>query len=97
MKILIATDMEGVTGVTTWDQVMPGHTEYTRFRRLMTQDVNAAIRGAFDSGADEVIITDGHWDGSNIVIEELDRRTRLNTGSPSPFSMMQGSTKAWTA
>ncbi|MGZ9234436.1 MAG: M55 family metallopeptidase, partial [Anaerolineales bacterium] len=55
-----------------------------------TQDVNAAIRGAFDAGADEVIIADGHWNGSNILVEELDPRARLNTGSPSPFSMMQG-------
>ena len=90
MKILIAVDMEGITGVTTWDQVTPGHAEYSRFRRLMTQDVNAAIRGAMDAGADEVIIADGHWNGSNILVEELDVRARLNTGSPSPFSMMQG-------
>jgi D-amino peptidase len=90
MKILIAADMEGITGVTTWDQVTPGHAEYARFRKLMTQDVNAAIRGAFDAGADEVIVADGHWNGSNILIEELDPRARLNTGSPSPFSMMQG-------
>ena len=90
MKILIATDMEGITGVTTWDQVTPGHAEYARFRTLMTQDVNAAIRGAFDGDADEVIVADGHWNASNILIEELDPRARLNTGSPSPFSMMQG-------
>ena len=90
MKILIATDMEGITGVTTWEQVTPGHVEYARFRKQMTNDVNAAIRGAFDAGADEVIVADGHWNGSNILIEELDPRARLNTGSPSPFSMMQG-------
>jgi D-amino peptidase len=90
MKILIATDMEGITGVTTWDQVTPGHAEYARFRRLMTQDVNAAVRGAFDAGAEEVIVADGHWNGSNILVEELDPRAKLNTGSPSPFSMMQG-------
>jgi D-amino peptidase len=90
MKILIATDMEGITGVTTWDQVTPGHAEYARFRKLMTDDVNAAIRGASDAGAEEVIVADGHWNGSNILIEELDPRARLNTGSPSPFSMMQG-------
>ena len=90
MKILIATDMEGITGVTTWDHVTPGHAEYARFRRLMTQDVNAAIRGAIESGADEIIVADGHGNGSNILIEELDPRARLNTGSPSPFSMMQG-------
>jgi D-amino peptidase len=90
MKILIAADMEGITGVTTWDQVTPGHAEYARFRKLMTQDVNAAIRGAYEAGADEVIVADGHWNGSNILIEELEARARLNTGSPSPFSMMQG-------
>lgn len=90
MKILIAADMEGITGVTTWDQVTPGHAEYARFRKLMTQDLNAAVRGASDAGADEVIIADGHWNGSNILIEELDYRARLNTGSPSPLSMMQG-------
>jgi len=90
MKILIATDMEGITGVTTWDHVTPGHAEYGRFRRLMTQDVNAAIRGAVDAGAEDIIVADGHWNGSNILIEELDPLARLNSGSPSPFSMMQG-------
>jgi D-amino peptidase len=90
MKILIAADMEGITGVTTWDQVTPSHPEYARFRRLMTADVNAAARGAFSAGADEVLVADGHWNGSNILIEELDSQLRLNTGSPSPFSMMQG-------
>src|SRR4026208_559670 len=90
MKILIAVDMEGITGVTTWDQVTPGHAEYSRFRKLMTQDVNAAIRGATEAGADDIIVADGHWNGSNILVEELDSRARLNAGSPSPFSMMQG-------
>jgi D-amino peptidase len=90
MKILIAADMEGVTGVTTWDQVTAGHFEYPRFRRLMTEDVNAAVRGAFDGGAKEVFVTDGHALGSNILVEELDPRASLNTGSPSPLSMVQG-------
>ena len=90
MKILIASDMEGITGVTNWDQVTPGHPEYARFRKLMTDDVNAAVRGAFGAGANEVVVADGHWNGSNILIEELDPRARLNSGSPAPFGMMQG-------
>jgi len=57
---------------------------------LMTEDVNAAIRGAFDAKAEEVLVTDGHASGSNILIEELDSRASLNTGSPSPLSMVQG-------
>ena len=90
MKILIAADMEGITGVTNWDQVDPAHAEYPRFRRLMTGDVNAAIRGAFEAGADEVIVTDGHDRGTNILLEELDPRARLICGDDTPLAMVQG-------
>jgi D-amino peptidase len=90
MKILIAADMEGITGVVSGDQVTPGHSEYGRFRSLMTRDVNAAIDGAFTAGADDVVVSDGHWDERNILIEELDPRARLNSGTPAPFSMVQG-------
>ena len=90
MKILIAADMEGITGVVHWDQVNPNHSEYARFRKLMTADVNAAIRGAFAGGASSVIVTDGHNNGRNILIEELDERASLTSGSPAPFSMVSG-------
>ena len=90
MKLLIAVDMEGTSGITTWDQVTPGHAEWQRFRRIMTADVNAAISGAFAGGADEVVVSDGHWNGDNLLFEELDKRASLNTGSPSPWSMVQG-------
>lgn len=90
MKILIAADMEGITGVTNWDQTDPQHSEYARFCKLMTGDVNAAVQGAFEAGADEVVVTDGHADGYNILIEELDPRARLNSGNSAPYSMIQG-------
>ena len=90
MKILIAADMEGITGVVQWDHVNTTHPEYQRFRRLMTADVNAAIQGAYEAGATEVIVTDGHAYGRNILIEELDPRARLNSGTPQPLSMIEG-------
>jgi D-amino peptidase len=91
MKILVSADMEGTSGVVAWEQVTPGHPEYlNRGRRLMTGDVNAAVTGLFEGGADEVVVSDAHWDARNILIEELDRRARLNSGSPSPFAMLQG-------
>ncbi len=90
MKILIAADMEGITGVVSWDHVNTSHSEYPRFRRLMTEDVNAAVSGAFSGGASEVVVSDGHSYGRNILIEELDPRAHLNSGTPSPFSMVQG-------
>jgi D-amino peptidase len=82
--------MEGITGVVHWDQVNSNHPEYFRFRKLMTADVNAAIRGAFAQGAASVTVTDGHGNGRNILIEELDPRATLNSGSPSRLSMVQG-------
>jgi D-amino peptidase len=56
----------------------------------MTQDINAAIRGAFESGADEVLVTDGHDRGTNILLEELDPRAHLICGDNSPLAMIQG-------
>ena len=90
MRILIAADMEGISGVVHWDQVDAKHKEYARFRRLMTGDVNAAVRGAFEGGAGEVVVADGHGSARNILIEELDPRAPLNSGSPSPLAMIQG-------
>lgn len=90
MKLLIAVDMEGVSGIVDWEQVTPGHAEYlARGRQLLTGDVNAAICGAFEGGVDEVVVSDGHWHGRNVLIETLDNRARLNSGSPSPYSMLQ--------
>ena len=90
MKILIAADMEGITGVVHWDHVDPRHKDYIRFQKLMTADVNAAVRGACDAGAQEVVVADGHHSGRNILIEELDPRASLHAGSPSPLAMVQG-------
>jgi len=90
MKILIAADMEGISGVTNWNQVSQGHFEYPRFRAIMTEDINAAVRGAFKAGAEEVVVTDGHGSGSNILVEALEPRARLNSGNTSPYAMVQG-------
>ncbi len=90
MKLLIAADMEGISGVVNWDQVSPSHPEYARFRKIMTGDVNAVVEGALCGGADEVIVADGHNGGYNILLEELDPRARLNAGNAAPLAMAQG-------
>ena len=90
MKLLIAADMEGISGVVTWDQVNPRHPEYARFRKIMTGDVNAAIDGAFRGGAHEVIVADGHSGGYNLLLESLDLRAGLNAGNAAPLAMVQG-------
>jgi D-amino peptidase len=90
MKVLIAADMEGVSGVTCWEETESNHSEYARFRKIMTEEVNAAISGAAEAGADEFVVADGHGEGTNILFEELDSRALLNSGGNSPLSMVQG-------
>ena len=94
MRVLIAADMEGISGVVHWDHVTPGHFEYARFREIMTGEVNAAIDGALDGGATSVIVTDGHRDGRNILVEKLRAPARLNSGSTAPLSMVEGAQNA---
>lgn len=90
MKLLISCDMEGISGVVNWDQVDPDHAEFGRFRRLLTEDVNAAVRAASRSGAADILVTDGHDRKTNILIEELDPHAALYCGGPSPLAMVQG-------
>jgi len=90
MKVFISADMEGTAGVTDWEQVLRREPEYVRFRRLMTEEVNAAILGALEGGAKEIVVSDSHGDMRNILIEELHPQAQLISGSPKPYGMMQG-------
>jgi D-amino peptidase len=91
LKVLISADMEGIGGVSTWDvQADPKGREYEKFRRLMTKEVNAAVAGAVEAGATDVLVVDSHGDGQNIDIEVLDKRVRLIRAWPRPLSMVQG-------
>lgn len=90
MRVLISADMEGTGGVTGWKDVEPGQAAYERFRRLLTGEVNAAIRGAFEGGATEVVVNEAHDAMRNILIEELDDRADLISGLYKPLVMMEG-------
>jgi D-amino peptidase len=63
MRVLIMTDMEGVSGIVVWDQVMGGKPMYEEGRRLYTEEINAAVRGAKSAGATEVVVVDCHGAG----------------------------------
>ena len=90
MKIMISADIEGVGAVVRREHSGVGEREYLQARRFMTQEVNAAVRGAFDSGAKEVIVVDAHNVGLNLFPEDLDERACLMMGSPRPLAMMEG-------
>jgi len=90
MKLLISADMEGIAGVVDPTHVTATHPEYQRFRKIMTDEVNAAIRGAFKGGVDEILVADAHGNKTNILVEELDERVEINSGGIAPFGMVQG-------
>ncbi len=71
LKIYISADMEGVVGTVTGEQLGPSGFEYERARRWMTEEVNAAIRGARAAGATEILVSDSHGNGQNLLLDEL--------------------------
>ncbi|MBA2946653.1 M55 family metallopeptidase [Streptomyces himalayensis] len=90
MKILISADMEGATGVTWPADVMPGAAQWERCRSMFTSDVNAAVLGFFDGGADEVLINEAHSTMRNLLLERLDDRAQMLTGRHKALSMVEG-------
>jgi D-amino peptidase len=90
LKIYISADMEGVVGAVTGDQLGPQGFEYNRFREFMTEEVNAAIEAAAQSGATEVVISDSHGNGENLLIEKLPKNVTVVRSWPRPLMMMQG-------
>jgi len=90
MKILISVDMEGIAGVTCWDDVDDTKPAYERFRKVMTNEVNAAVEGALEGGATDVLVNDSHDRMRNVLIEELHPKAELVSGYPKPLGMMCG-------
>lgn len=90
MKILISADMEGATGVTWPADCLPGTPEWQRCRPMFTSDVNAAIAGFYDAGADEVLVNEAHMTMRNLLLEQLDDRAQLLTGRHKDLSMVEG-------
>lgn len=97
MKLFISADMEGIAGVVSDKEVSPGEQEHQRARRLMTQEVNAALKGAFAAGVTEAVVADAHASMTNILPEELDPRAHLVRGAPRPMGMMEGLDASFSA
>lgn len=96
MKVFISADIEGISGVAT-NQQLKTPSEYQRFRKLMTSEVNAVVEGAFNGGATEVVVADGHGNMSNILIEDLDPRARLVSGSNRVMCQLEGLDESFDA
>lgn len=74
MRVLIITDLEGISGVDSIECINMESEAYRQACHLLMGDTNAAIDGAFAAGATEVVVLDGHGGGRNFIKEELDPR-----------------------
>jgi D-amino peptidase len=90
MKIYISADIEGVTGVTHWDETDLSKDVNSIAREQMTAEVVAACQGALQAGATEILVRDAHDTGRNIIASRLPHEARLLRGwSGNPLLMMQ--------
>lgn len=90
LKVYISADMEGVAGVVGGDQLGPEGFEYSQFRKFMTAEVNAAIEAARDVGATEIVVSDSHGNGLNLLLDALPQDIELVRSWPRPLGMMEG-------
>lgn len=90
LKVYISADMEGLTGSVTGEQLGPSGFEYTKFREIMTEEVLAAIRGARAAGATEILVSDSHGNGQNLMIDRFPKDVQIVRSWPRPLGMMEG-------
>jgi D-amino peptidase len=98
MKIFIAADLEGVAGISNWAEATPNSPEITQFLNLMTNEVNAAVKGALRAGATYILVKDAHWFGRNIQLENLHEMVDINRSwSGDPLAMVEGIDETYNA
>jgi D-amino peptidase len=97
MKVFISADMEGISGITNSDEMSSDGLEYQRARDFLTGDVNAAIQGAFNGGATEVVVNESHSLMRNLITEEVDTRAQVIRGNIKRGCMVEGLDESFDA
>ncbi len=90
MKLFISSDIEGTAGIVDWQQVRASGADYELGRRLLTDEVNAAIDGAVEAGATEILVNDSHSTMQNIRPNALHGNASYLSGRHKPLYMMEG-------
>lgn len=97
LKVYISADMEGISGIVHSEQVTAEGHDYNIARKWMAEDVNSAIEGAIEAGAEIILVNDSHGSMRNILPNDLHPKASLISGSPKPLSMMQGIDSSFSA
>ena len=90
LKVYISVDMEGIAGVASGEQLGPTGFEYQRFREFMTKEALAAVEAAREAGARDIVVSDSHGNGQNLLIEQFPSDVTISRSFQRPLSMMQG-------
>ena len=97
MKIYISVDMEGISGISHARYLMEKEAEYGRGRTLLMADLNAAVEGAVEAGATEILVNDAHGSMRNVAVEDLHEKADLISGFPKQNAMMSGIDRSFDA
>jgi D-amino peptidase len=90
VKVFLSSDMEGTAGIVDWSQCRGPGPEYEYSRGLLQAEVNAAIDGALEAGADEFLVNDSHSTMQNLRPDQLHGGAAYLSGRHKPLYMMQG-------
>lgn len=89
-RLYISADIEGVAGVVSKEQLSPAGFEYQQAREWMTAEVAAACEAAFEWGIDEIVVSDSHGNGQNLLLDRLPNNVQVVRSWPRPLCMMDG-------
>ncbi|MBI4875033.1 MAG: M55 family metallopeptidase [Acidobacteria bacterium] len=89
--VFIITDAEGVAGICRQSQTEPTNSEH---QRLITGEVNAAIRGFIQGGASEVVVWDGHDGSQTLSVLTIEPDAKLIHGSLGASMLLE---RGWAA
>jgi D-amino peptidase len=82
MKFMIRCDIEGVSGVVSYEQAEPGRPEFAFGQRMFMSDLLALIEGLNAGGAAEIVVYDEHYYGRNIDLDMLPENVTAICGKP---------------
>lgn len=98
MKVYISADIEGVTGISSWEETHKGHTGYETYQLQMTQEVASACKALLEAGVTEILVKDAHEDGKNLIHALLPKEVKILSGwSNHPLSMIEGLDESFDA
>ncbi|MCE5258541.1 MAG: M55 family metallopeptidase [Chloroflexi bacterium] len=81
MRVIVDTDLEGISGIVCWEQCRDfASAMYQSARGLLMGDVNALVEGLLAAGADDIVVMDGHGGGFNFIPELMHPGARYFTG-----------------